>query len=71
MKQKKKVVMDGYIKIKINLFYFLFTKSNKFNLSNKDDLGYYLNHTFYKTLTNQDYLVEGIGQLVIIIMEGL
>lgn len=57
---KVKVVMDGYIKDKDKFVLLSFSqKSNKFNLSNKDDLGYYLNHTFYKTLTNQDYLVEG------------
>lgn len=34
------------------------TKNNTFDLSNKNNIAYYLNNTFYKKLDNKEYIVE-------------
>ena len=35
------------------------TKNNIFNINSKNNIGYYLNNTFYESLENKDYLKKG------------
>jgi hypothetical protein len=58
-KQGTKVVMDGYLKLNNKeVLKSYSTKANVYSL-NSTSIGYYLNNTFYQTLTNRDYIVEG------------
>lgn len=55
-----KVIMDGYIKEdNIEIEKTFSTKNNTFTPSDKNNIGYYLNNDFYKTLDNKEYLVKG------------
>lgn len=52
-----KIAMEGYIEEDNNIVKKVFnTKNNIFNINSKNNIGYYLNNTFYESLENKDYL---------------
>lgn len=55
-----KIALDGYVKIKEEVVEkpFSTTSSNIYDIESSKNIGYYLNYTYYKTLKDQDYLVE-------------
>lgn len=56
-----KVLMNGYIEDKTeDPILKVFSESqNLFSTTKNDNIGYYLNQQFYKSLTNNDYIISG------------
>ena len=55
-----KIAMEGYIEEDNNIVKKVFnTKNNIFDINSKNNIGYYLNNTFYESLENKDYLKKG------------
>ena len=59
-KNVMKIAMEGYIEEDNNIVKKVFnTKNNIFDINSKNNIGYYLNNTFYESLENKDYLKKG------------
>ena len=59
-KNVMKIAMEGYIEEDNNIVKKVFnTKNNVFDINSKNNIGYYLNNTFYESLENKDYLKKG------------
>ena len=56
-----KVAMDGYILDYDDdpVLKAFSTNSNIFDIKNSSNIGYYLNHSFYNSLTNSNYIISG------------
>lgn len=54
-----KLALNGYLKIKEEELAKPFsTESNLYSIKSTDNIGYYLNSTYYNSLSNKEYLVE-------------
>lgn len=54
-----KIALNGYLKVKEEELTRAFSKdSNLYSIKSTDNIGYYLNSTYYNSLSNKEYLVE-------------